>query len=156
MKDIAGAGVKLRHIYSSGGWSHHPNHAPQHTNANPNYQTRMEEHGPLPLSARAASGERGPTPSSTKIEVKRCRLPCRLSGKKGRSSSLPRVLTMAVSFYEVVKWYGFIKSFEESCLYEKNSSDWVAYMILCVDDILLMRNDLQLLQSTNKSLKKCF
>jgi hypothetical protein len=45
-------------------------------------------------------------------------------------------------FDEVVKGFGFIKNIEEPCVYNKVSGSAVVFLILYVDDILLIRNDI--------------
>jgi Reverse transcriptase (RNA-dependent DNA polymerase) len=59
-------------------------------------------------------------------------------------------------FLEEVKKFDFIKCEEESCVYRKTSGSVIAFLILYVDDILLMGNDIPLLQSAKSSLKKVF
>ena len=46
-----------------------------------------------------------------------------------------------ICFYSVVKAYGFIQTFGEACLYKKVSGSSVAFLILYVDDILLIGNE---------------
>ena len=41
----------------------------------------------------------------------------------------------------MIKAYGFIQTFGEACIYKKVSGSTVAFLILYVDDILLIRND---------------
>ena len=48
-----------------------------------------------------------------------------------------------VHFDSVIKTYGFIQTFVEACIYKKVSGSSVAFMILYVDDILLIRNDVE-------------
>jgi hypothetical protein len=45
-------------------------------------------------------------------------------------------------FDEVVKWFGFIKNVEEPCVYKKVSGSTVVFLVLYVDDILLIGNDI--------------
>ena len=52
--------------------------------------------------------------------------------------------------------FGFIKNQEDSCLYKKLSGSSVAFLILYVDDILLIGNDIRLLQSVKESLERSF
>jgi Reverse transcriptase (RNA-dependent DNA polymerase) len=59
-------------------------------------------------------------------------------------------------FYKEVKKFDFIKCEEEPCVYRKTSGSAIAFLILYVDDILLMENDIPLLQSAKSSLKKVF
>src|SRR6266542_6831122 len=59
-------------------------------------------------------------------------------------------------FDEVVKEFGFIKNEEEPCLYKKASGSALVFLVLYVDDILLIENDIPLLESTKTSLKMRF
>ena len=43
-----------------------------------------------------------------------------------------------IRFDSVIKTYGFIHSFGEACIYKKVSGSSVAFLILYVDDILLI------------------
>ena len=43
-----------------------------------------------------------------------------------------------IRFDELIKAYGFIQTFGEACTYKKVSGSSVAFMILYVDDILLI------------------
>ena len=61
-----------------------------------------------------------------------------------------------ILFDEVVRSFGFIKSGEEACLYKKFSGSSVTFLLLYVDDILLVGNDVPMLQETNRSLERCF
>ena len=60
------------------------------------------------------------------------------------------------SFDEVVKWFSFIKNKEEACVYKKESGSYVAFLILYVDDILLIGNNIPMLESVKTSLKNSF
>ena len=42
---------------------------------------------------------------------------------------------------EVIKAYGFIQTDGEACIYKKVSGNFVAFLIVYVDDILLIGND---------------
>ena len=57
---------------------------------------------------------------------------------------------------ELIKAYGFIQNFGEACIYKKVSGSSVAFLILYVDDILLMGNDIELLDSIKAYLNKSF
>jgi hypothetical protein len=59
-------------------------------------------------------------------------------------------------FDEVVKGFGFIKNVEEHCAYKKVSGSTVVFLILYVNDILLIGNDIQMLEVVKFSLRKCF
>ena len=56
--------------------------------------------------------------------------------------------------YSVIKAYGFIQTFGEACIYKKVSGSSVAFGILYVDDILLIRNDIKFIDSIKGYLKK--
>ena len=59
-------------------------------------------------------------------------------------------------FDEVVKGFGFIKNDEEACVYKKESGSSIVFLILYVDDILLIGNDVNFLDTIKESLKKSF
>jgi Reverse transcriptase (RNA-dependent DNA polymerase) len=59
-------------------------------------------------------------------------------------------------FDEEVKKFGFIRCEEEPCVYRKTNESVIVFLIIYVDDILLMRNDIPLLQLAKSSLKKVF
>src|SRR6185436_16452957 len=61
-----------------------------------------------------------------------------------------------ICFDEVVKGFGFIKNEEEACVYKKESGSSVAFLILYVDDILLIENNISMLESIKTSLKNSF
>ena len=52
-----------------------------------------------------------------------------------------------IRFDSMIKAYGFIQTFGEACIYKKVSGSSVAFMILYVDDILLIENDTEFLNS---------
>ena len=59
-------------------------------------------------------------------------------------------------FDEVIKGFGFIQAYGEACIYKKVSESSVAFLILYVDDILLIGNDVELLESIKGYLNKSF
>jgi hypothetical protein len=61
-----------------------------------------------------------------------------------------------IHFDEVVKGFGFRQNEEEPCVYKKESGSAVVFLILYVDDILLIGNDIPMLQSVKTSLNKSF
>ena len=61
-----------------------------------------------------------------------------------------------IRFNEVIKAFGFIQVYGEPCIYKKVSGSSVAFHILYVDDILLMGNDIELLESIKAYFNKCF
>jgi hypothetical protein len=59
-------------------------------------------------------------------------------------------------FDEVVKEFGFIQNVEETYVYKKVSESTVVFLILCVDDILLIWNVILMLEVVKSSLRKSF
>jgi len=59
-------------------------------------------------------------------------------------------------FHEKVKEFGFSRSPDESCVYVKASGSVVVFLVLYVDDILLIGNNVPELQSVKAWLGKCF
>ena len=55
-----------------------------------------------------------------------------------------------------IKAYGFIQTFGEACIDKKVSGSSVAFLILYVDDILLIGNDIEFLDSIKGYLNKSF
>ena len=61
-----------------------------------------------------------------------------------------------VRFDEVIKTFGFIQTFREVYIYKKVSGSSVAFVILYVDDILLIRNNIEFLNSIKGYLNSNF
>ena len=61
-----------------------------------------------------------------------------------------------IRFDKLIKAYGFIQTFEEACIYKKVSGSSIAFLILYVDDILLIGNDMEILDSMKGYLNKSF
>jgi hypothetical protein len=59
-------------------------------------------------------------------------------------------------FDKVVKGFGFIKNVEEPCVYKKVSGSAVVFLVLYVDDILLIGNDISMMEVVKSSLRKSF
>jgi hypothetical protein len=59
-------------------------------------------------------------------------------------------------FDEVVKGFGFIKSEEEPCVYKRASGSALVFLVLYVDDILLIGKDIPMFEVVKTSLKKSF
>ena len=59
-------------------------------------------------------------------------------------------------FDETVKQYGFIKNEDEPCVYKKVSGSMIVFLVLYVDDILLIGSDVPSLQQVKSWLGKCF
>ena len=61
-----------------------------------------------------------------------------------------------ILFDEVIKAYCFIHTYGEACIYKKASGSSVAFLILYVDDILLIRNNTEFLNIIKGYLNKNF
>nr|GEY07215.1 retrotransposon protein, putative, Ty1-copia subclass [Tanacetum cinerariifolium] len=59
-------------------------------------------------------------------------------------------------FDEEIKKYGFTKNPDEPCVYKRASGSIISFLILYVDDILLMGNNIPMLQDVKFWLGKCF
>ncbi|GJX22783.1 putative RNA-directed DNA polymerase [Tanacetum coccineum] len=59
-------------------------------------------------------------------------------------------------FDEEIKKYGFTQNTDEPCIYKRASGGIIVFLILYVDDILLMGNNIPMLQDVKSWLKKCF
>ncbi|KAL0420456.1 UNVERIFIED_CONTAM: hypothetical protein Slati_3068500 [Sesamum latifolium] len=77
--------------------------------------------------------------------------------EKNRESVVYRGLKQAsrrwnTRFDEVIRGYDFIKNEHDPCVYKKISGSSVAYLVLYVGDILLIRNDVKMLGDIKASL----
>ncbi|KAL0437720.1 UNVERIFIED_CONTAM: Retrovirus-related Pol polyprotein from transposon TNT 1-94, partial [Sesamum radiatum] len=72
-------------------------------------------------------------------EQKICRLQRSIYGLKQASRS------WNTCFDEVIRGYDFIKNDYDPCVYKKISGSSIAYLVLYVDDILLIGNDIKML-----------
>ena len=61
-----------------------------------------------------------------------------------------------IRFDEVIKGNGFIKNEDEPCVYKKVSESSVIFLVLYVDDILLIGNDIPMLKKTKEWLSESF
>nr|GEW23523.1 retrotransposon protein, putative, Ty1-copia subclass [Tanacetum cinerariifolium] len=59
-------------------------------------------------------------------------------------------------FDEEIKRFGFAQNLDEPCVYQKSSGSNVTFLILYVDDIIIMGNHILSLQSEKDYLGKCF
>ncbi|KAJ9558098.1 hypothetical protein OSB04_012712 [Centaurea solstitialis] len=59
-------------------------------------------------------------------------------------------------FDEEIKKYGFTQNLDEPCVYMRASGSIVVFLILYVDDILLIMNNIPMLQDVKSWLGKCF
>jgi hypothetical protein len=85
-----------------------------------------------------------------KYAGKICKLQKSIYGLKQASQS------WKLHFDEVVKGFGLIKNVEEPCVYKKVSGSAVVFLVLYVDDILLIRNDIPMMEAIKSSLRKSF
>ena len=56
----------------------------------------------------------------------------------------------------MIKAFGFVQTFGEACIYKKVSGSSIAFLILYVDDILLIGNDIEFLDSIKGYLNRVF
>ncbi|KAK8701528.1 hypothetical protein V6N13_019915 [Hibiscus sabdariffa] len=59
-------------------------------------------------------------------------------------------------FNDAIKEFGFIRNEDEPCVYKKVSGSIISFLILYVDDILIIGNDIPTLQSIKTWLSSCF
>ncbi|GJZ99585.1 retrotransposon protein, putative, ty1-copia subclass [Tanacetum coccineum] len=59
-------------------------------------------------------------------------------------------------FDEEIKRFGFTQNLDEPCVYQKASGSNVTFLILYVDDIIIMGNHIPSLQSVKNYLEKCY
>ena len=79
-----------------------------------------------------------------------CKLQRSIYGLKQASKS------WNIRFDETIKDFGFSQNFDEPCVYKKTSGSAVVFLVLYVDDILLIGNDVSVLQSIKIWLSKKF
>ncbi|KAL2246180.1 UNVERIFIED_CONTAM: Retrovirus-related Pol polyprotein from transposon TNT 1-94 [Sesamum indicum] len=77
--------------------------------------------------------------TTARVEQKVCRLQRSIYGLKQASQS------WIINFGEVIRGYDFIKNKFDPCAYKKISRSSVMYLVLDVDDILLIGNDVKIL-----------
>nr|GEY91377.1 retrotransposon protein, putative, Ty1-copia subclass [Tanacetum cinerariifolium] len=59
-------------------------------------------------------------------------------------------------FDKEIKRFGFAQNLDEPCVYQKASGSNVTFLILYIDDIIIMGNHIPSLHSVNDYLGKCF
>ncbi|KAK8583637.1 hypothetical protein V6N12_067900 [Hibiscus sabdariffa] len=59
-------------------------------------------------------------------------------------------------FNDAIKEFGFIRNEDEPCVYKKVSGSIISFLILYLDDILIIGNDVPTLQSIKTWLSSCF
>ncbi|GJX15239.1 retrotransposon protein, putative, ty1-copia subclass [Tanacetum coccineum] len=79
-----------------------------------------------------------------------CKLQRSIYGLKQASRSWNKI------FDEEIKRFGFTQNLDEPCVYQKASGSNVTFLILYVDDIIIMGNHILSLQSVKDYLGKCF
>ncbi|GKB12126.1 retrotransposon protein, putative, ty1-copia subclass [Tanacetum coccineum] len=79
-----------------------------------------------------------------------CKLQSSIYGLKQASRSWNK------RFDEEIKMFGFSQNLDEPCVYQKASGSNLTFLILYVDDIIIMGNHIPSLQSVNNYLGKCF
>ena len=79
-----------------------------------------------------------------KDDGKVCKLQRSIYGSKQASRS------WNLRFDEVIKGFGFVQNVEEFYVYKKMSGSSVAFLVLYVDDILLIANDVKFLESVKE------
>ena len=61
-----------------------------------------------------------------------------------------------IRFDEMIKAFGFTQTYGEACVYKKVSGSSIAFLILYVDDILLIRSNVEFLKSVKDYFNKRF
>ncbi|GKA98369.1 retrotransposon protein, putative, ty1-copia subclass [Tanacetum coccineum] len=84
------------------------------------------------------------------IAAKVCKLQRSIYGLKQASRSWNK------RFDEEIKRFRFTQNLDEPCVYQKASGSNVTFLILYVDDIIIMENHILSLQSVKDYLEKCF
>ena len=87
---------------------------------------------------------------SSGSESKVCKLKKSIYGLKQASRS------WNIRFDETVKMFDFIKNEDEPCVYKKVSGNAITFLILYVDDILIIGNDIPVMQSVKLWLSQQF
>ena len=88
------------------------------------------------------------------VDPKEARKVCKL--KKSIYGLKQASRSWNIRFDEEVKGFDFIKNEEEPCVYKKVSGSKLLFLILYVDDILLVGNDIPMLESVKTSLRNSF
>jgi hypothetical protein len=85
-----------------------------------------------------------------KHDRKICKLQKTIYGHKQASHS------WNLHFDKVAKVFGFVKNVEEPCVHKNVSRSAIVFLILYVDDILLIGNDIPMLEVMKSSLRNSF
>ena len=79
-----------------------------------------------------------------------CKLQRSIYGQKQASKS------WNIRFDQVIKEFGFDQNVDEPCVFKKTSGSTVVFLVLYVDDILIMGNDIPAMSSVGILLHGCF
>nr|GEW66349.1 hypothetical protein [Tanacetum cinerariifolium] len=79
-----------------------------------------------------------------------CKLKCSIYGLKQASRQWNK------QFNDEIKKFGFTKNHDEPCVYLKASGSNITFLILYVDDILIIGNNVPMLQDVKSYLGRCF
>jgi hypothetical protein len=79
-----------------------------------------------------------------------CKLQRSIYGLKQASQS------WNLCFDKVINGFGFVQNTDDSCIYKEMSGSSVSFLVLYVDDILLIGNDVQMLNSVKEYLNNNF
>nr|GEX07175.1 hypothetical protein [Tanacetum cinerariifolium] len=79
-----------------------------------------------------------------------CKLKCSIYGLKQESRQWNK------RFNDVIKKFGSSQNYDEPCVYVKASGSYVTFLILYVDDILIMGNNILMLQDVKSYFGRCF
>nr|GEY03509.1 retrotransposon protein, putative, Ty1-copia subclass [Tanacetum cinerariifolium] len=79
-----------------------------------------------------------------------CKMKCSIYGLKQASRQWNK------RFDDEIKKFGFTQNYDKPCVYLKASGSNITYLILYVDDILIMGNNIPMLQSVKSYLGRCF
>ncbi|KAG8485844.1 hypothetical protein CXB51_019240 [Gossypium anomalum] len=88
------------------------------------------------------------------VNPKDARKICKLQRSIYRLKQASRIWNLR--FNNAIKEFGFIKNEDEPCVYKKVSGGTITFLVLYVDDILIMGNDIPTLQSIKTWLGSCF
>ena len=61
-----------------------------------------------------------------------------------------------IRFYAAIRSYDFVKNEDESCVYRKVSGSAITFLVLYVDDMLIIRNDVGILSTVKTWLSRHF
>nr|GEV07359.1 retrotransposon protein, putative, Ty1-copia subclass [Tanacetum cinerariifolium] len=79
-----------------------------------------------------------------------CKLKCSIYGLKQASRQWNK------RFYDEIKKFRFSQNRDEPCVYVKANGSYVTFLILYVDDILIMGNNIPMLQDVKSYFGRCF